>query len=114
MEKTEATLNQLFEMHITDYFLDTLIQRAVVAEELDKIEEAMKDYRLVKLIDPTHQNADFYLATLFDRHFDDPEKVIEYYQNFLDIENPDPSLIEYAHGRISVLRERLHFARGRE
>lgn len=113
-EKAEATLNQLFEIQITDYFIDTLIQRAVVAEELDKIEEAMKDYRLVKLMDPTHQNADFYLAALYDRHFDDPEKIIEYYQNFLDIENPDPSLIEYARGRISVLRERLHFARGRE
>jgi tetratricopeptide (TPR) repeat protein len=113
-KKAEATLNQLFEIHITDYFINTMMQRAVVAEELDKIEEAINDYRLVKLLDPSHENADFYLAALYDRHFDDPEKIIGHYQNFLNLENPDPSLIDYARGRISVLRERVHFARGRE
>ncbi|MEX2600058.1 MAG: tetratricopeptide repeat protein [Balneolaceae bacterium] len=114
-EEAELVLTQLFELHIGDYLMDTLMQRAVAYESLGKLDAAESDYRLAKLIDPGHANADFYLATLYDRHFNDHTSAIEQYQMYLENGSDlDSTMVETARARIRALREEIHFRQGRE
>lgn len=112
--KAGEQLDQLFKLHITDYFIDTIMQRAVVSEELGKIDSAVSDYKLVKHLEPNLISAEFYLAALYDRNSDNKELILEHYLGYLENQRLDPSLEDYAKGRVRVLREQLHFARGRE
>ena len=113
-EKAYEILNRMFEFHITDYFIESIMQRAVVLEELGEVESAMSDYTLAKMLFPEHRKALFYLAALHDRHTSNQEVILEHYLKYLESGYTDPSLEDYAKSRVSVLRERLHFARGRE
>lgn len=113
--EAELVLNQLVELHIGDYLMDALMQRAVAAESLGKLDAAETNYRLAKLLDPAHNTADFYLATLYDRHFNDRTSAIEQYQNYLEGDGElDSSMVETARSRIRALREEIHFRQGRE
>lgn len=113
-EKAYEILNKMYEFQITDYFIESIMQRAVVLEELGEVESAMSDYTLAKMLYPQHRKAQFYLAALYDRHTSNQEIILEHYLKYLESGYTDPSLEDYAKSRVSVLRERIHFARGRE
>lgn len=113
-EQTGFYLNELYELHISDYLIDTVMQRAVVHEAQGDIDSAISDYTLATLLHPEYYHANFYIAALKDRHSGDKEEVIERYQSYLESPVLDPELEEYARGRLKVLLEEQHFARGRQ
>ncbi len=113
-EKAGLYLNELYELHISDYLIDTVMQRAVVHEALEDIDSAISDYNLALLLDPEYYHANFYIAALLDRHSIKREEAIDRYQTYLESPELDPELEKYARGRLQVLIEEQHFARGRQ
>ena len=107
-------LNELYELHISDYLIDTVMQRAVVHEALKDIDSAISDYNLALHLNPEYYHANFYIAALLDRHSGNREEAIERYQTYLESPELDSELEKYARGRLRVLIEEQHFARGRQ
>jgi tetratricopeptide (TPR) repeat protein len=71
---------------------------------------AINIYKLLYNTYPDRKDALFYLGSIYDRYYADPDVALEYYQKYLN-EVQDPSMIfkVYSQERIRLLKEKKHF-----
>ncbi len=107
--RASELLDILYEAQLSDFFTDTLIQRAVVNEAKGEPRLAEADYKLAATLDPEKHVLYYYLGYLYDAKLNNREQAKQHYMRFVESGNSDPGLTSYANSRIRVIREELFF-----
>ncbi|MCH8556198.1 MAG: hypothetical protein LAT84_00185 [Balneolia bacterium] len=109
LTRASELLNVLYDAQLSEFFIDTLIQRAVVNEAKDQARLSEKDYLLALKLDSSKDVLHYYLGFLYDSKLSDREQAKYHYSRFVESKNGDPGLVAYANSRIRVIREEIFF-----
>lgn len=91
---------------------DALMHLGKSYELIQNISDAVKKYRLVLELNKERPETYYYLASVFDGHYEDRTVPKAYYRTFLEHAGGKfPELEEHAQKRIETLREELFFNR---
>jgi tetratricopeptide (TPR) repeat protein len=71
---------------------------------------AIQVYKFLYNFYPNRKEALFYLASIYDRYYADPNVALEYYHKYLnEVSDPSKEFREYSEERIKILKEKKHF-----
>jgi tetratricopeptide (TPR) repeat protein len=107
-------LDVLVEQQSTDFFRDSLIQLALVREEKQHYEQALKYYKLAADLQPNYGRTHYFIGFLYDHRMGKPGNAVKNYRIFLDSDDEDEALRAYARQRVRTLGEAEFFRDGRE
>lgn len=107
--RASELLNVLYDAQLSEFFIDTLIQRAVLNEAKDQARLSEQDYQLALKLDSSKKVLHYYLGFLYDAKLSDRERAKYHYSRFVESGNGDPGLVAYANSRLRVIREEIFF-----
>ncbi len=107
--RAEQLLDLLIETQSDDFFRDSLIQRAITREKMERYTDSIKDYRLAGKLQPDYAVSWYFKAVVYDHRLNNPAAAKEKYTTFLEHPDIDQNLRDYARSRVRVLTEEMFF-----
>lgn len=108
-------LNKAADLMGQEMVAEIYSQIAADYDRMNRDDEALQTYRLVRTLAPKKREVLFHLAALYDNYLKDSKRALSFYEQFLtQLEDGDlPQMKSYADVRIREIREKLFFEEGR-
>ncbi|APF17183.1 Tetratricopeptide TPR_1 repeat-containing protein [Caldithrix abyssi DSM 13497] len=111
-----VSLNKAVSLSLPDFLTDIYFHLAEAYQKQKKYTRAIAMYKKLMETDSSQVMPLFYLATIYDDYYEDRQTPLRYYKKFLEQagDSVDERYKNYALERMKIIREKLHFLKGRK
>lgn len=109
-EKAIEYLKITIDLMIPEYAGDVYTYLAGSYQLKNNFPETIRSYKKAIEFNPSEKLLLYFLATVYDKWYEDKTDALNLYQKFLDCKiEVDPAITKYARGRIEAIQEYNHF-----
>ncbi|WP_456440377.1 tetratricopeptide repeat protein, partial [Caldithrix abyssi] len=111
-----VSFNKAIRLSVPEYLTDIYFHLAETYQKQKNYARAISMYKKIMETDSSQVMPLFYLATIYDDYYKDRQTPLRYYQKFLEQagDSVDQQYKNYALERMKIIREKLHFLKGRK
>jgi len=110
-EEADKMMSKTIGLSTPSFLPEAYMRKAICHEKLENYNDALDNYQMAAEYAPERKDIHYYIATLIDMYFKNPDLAIQKYKSFLkNQKGADPAMINYAEMRLDKLEEEKLFS----